>query len=153
MLGEERVTRRVRLIALLGVIALLVGGGIFVSFRLLSDGANAIPPIDIFDDDPPATSAAAPSPTPSPTPPAGADIKGPLNFLILGVDTRESKPGWVPNADAIMIMHVNKDLTKAYLTSLPRDLVVNIPGHGRTKINAAMAFGSRVSGTKRVDTA
>jgi LCP family protein required for cell wall assembly len=143
------VTRRVRLIALLGVIALLIGGGVFVTLRLVG-GVDAIPQVDLFGDDTP-TATPGQTPTPSPTPPPGSDIKGPLNFLILGVDTRESKPGWVPNADAIMIMHVNKDLTKAYLTSLPRDLVTDIPGHGRTKINAAMAFGSRVSGSKRVN--
>jgi len=143
------VTRRVRLIALLGVIALLIGGGVLVTVRLVG-GVNAIPQIDLFDDDTP-TATPGPTATPSPTVPPGSDIKGPLNFLILGVDTRETQPGWIPNGDAIMIMHVNKDLTKAWLTSLPRDLVVDVPGHGRTKITHAMAYGSRVPGTKRVN--
>jgi polyisoprenyl-teichoic acid--peptidoglycan teichoic acid transferase len=149
MIGEERVTRRVRLIALLGVIALLIGGGVFVTLRLVG-GVNAIPQVDLFGDETPSATPGQ-TPTPSPTVPPGSDIKGPLNFLILGVDTRETQPGWVPNGDAIMILHVNKDLTKAYLTSLPRDLVVNVPGHGTTKITHAMAYGSRVSGTKRVN--
>jgi polyisoprenyl-teichoic acid--peptidoglycan teichoic acid transferase len=149
MFGEEHVTRRVRLIALLGVIALLIGGGVFVTLRLVG-GVNAIPQVDLFGEDTPSATP-GPTPTPSPTIPPGSDIKGPLNFLILGVDTRESQPGWVPNGDTIMILHVNKDLTKAYLTSLPRDLVVDVPGHGRTKITHAMAYGSRVSGTKRVN--
>jgi LCP family protein required for cell wall assembly len=144
------VTRRVRLIALLGVIVVLIGAGVFVTFRLVG-GANAIPQVDLFGDDTPTATPPGQTPTPSPTPPPGSDIKGPLNFLILGVDTRETQPGWVPNGDAIMILHVNKDLTKAYLTSLPRDLVVNVPGHGTTKITHAMAYGSRVSGTKRVN--
>jgi LCP family protein required for cell wall assembly len=149
MLGEERVTSRVRLIAIIGAIAVVLGGGVFVALRLVG-GANAIPELPLFNDETP-TATAAPSPTASPTPPPGANIKGPLNFLILGVDTRETQPGWIPNGDAIMIMHVNKDLTKAWLTSLPRDLVVNVPGHGRTKITHAMAYGARVPGTKRVN--
>src|SRR4029079_7515972 len=51
-------------------------------------------------------------------------------------------------------MHVNADLTSAWLTSLPRDLVVNIPsfapanfGGGRTKLTHAMSYGARVPGS------
>jgi len=101
-------------------------------------------------------SAASPSPAVSPTPPAGADIKGPLNILIAGIDNRESIPNWIPRSDAVMILHVNADLSKAYLTSLPRDLVVNIPAFPpakfsgqRTKLTHAMMYGSRVPGTKK----
>jgi anionic cell wall polymer biosynthesis LytR-Cps2A-Psr (LCP) family protein len=52
-----------------------------------------------------------------------------------------------------MILHDDPDHTHAYLTSLPRDLVVDIPafapahyGGGRSKITNAMAFGSEVNG-------
>ncbi|MEV0271708.1 LCP family protein [Hamadaea sp. NPDC050747] len=112
------------------------------------------------DKKPEAAPSASVSPSPSvqvsPTPPAGADIKGPLNILIAGIDNRESQPNWIPRSDALMILHVNADLTKAYLTSLPRDLVVNIPafppakfGGERTKITHAMMYGSRVPGVKK----
>ncbi|MEV6970466.1 LCP family protein [Hamadaea sp. NPDC051192] len=106
----------------------------------------------------PSASAVSPSPSVqvSPTPPAGVDIKGPLNILIAGIDNRESIPNWIPRSDALMILHVNADLSKAYLTSLPRDLVVNVPafppakfGGERTKLTHAMMYGSRVPGTKK----
>jgi len=79
-----------------------------------------------------------------------------LNILIVGVDTREWLTTWPPHADAVMIMHVNADLTQATITSLPRDLVVNIPafpparfGGQRTKLTHAMSEGSRVPGSSR----
>ena len=52
-----------------------------------------------------------------------------------------------------MIFHVSADLKTAYLTSLPRDLLVNIPafppsgsGASRTKLTHAMTYGSKVPG-------
>lgn len=147
-------TKRVRLIAIVAAVVVLLGAGAYVGVRMLSDGINsAIPQDDLFGT--PTPDGSSPGATPSPTPPPGADIKGPLDILLVGVDTRAHVKNWTPRADTIMIMHVDASLTKAYLTSLPRDLVVNIPafaparfGGARTKINAAMAYGSRVPGTR-----
>jgi polyisoprenyl-teichoic acid--peptidoglycan teichoic acid transferase len=146
------VNRSVRLLALLATVVLVLAGGAYVGWRVVVNRANhAIPQTDLFGDNTPGASGQG-SPT-STAPPPGADIKGPLNILIAGVDTRVSVPGWVPHSDAIMIMHVDASLTHAYLTSLPRDLVVNIPafapshfGGAHSKITHAMTFGSRVSG-------
>ncbi|HEX6969012.1 MAG TPA: LCP family protein [Micromonosporaceae bacterium] len=95
----------------------------------------------------------SPSPAPSPSPEPGADITGPLNILLVGVDTRISVPDWQPHADAVLIMHVPAGLDRAYLFSLPRDLVVDIPSFPkagfagqRTKLTHAMSYGSRVPG-------
>ncbi len=149
--------RRIAIIA--AVLVVLLGGGAYAGVVLLRDHVdNSIPQTDLFGPTPtPEPGGASPSPS---GPPPGSDIKGPLNILIAGVDTRESKPSWIPRADAIMILHVDKDLSHAYLTSLPRDLVVPIPafkpakfGGERTKINAAMAFGSRVPGSRKPNVA
>lgn len=151
-------TRSVRRIAVVvGVLVLLVAGS-FVAVRLVRDHVdNSIPQADLFGptETPSASPSESPSPSPSP-PPAGADIVGPLNILIVGVDTREGQPGWFPHGDAVMILHVTKDLANAYLTSLPRDLVVDIPsfaparfGGQRTKLTHAMSYGSRVPGSNR----
>ena len=40
-----------------------------------------------------------------------------------------------------MVVHLNKAHDQAYITSFPRDMYVDIPGHGKNKINAAFAFG------------
>ena len=71
------------------------------------------------------------------------------------MDTRVSVPGWEPHADAVLILHVPAGLDRAYLFSLPRDLVVDIPAYpksgypgGRTKLTHAMSYGSRVPSDK-----
>jgi anionic cell wall polymer biosynthesis LytR-Cps2A-Psr (LCP) family protein len=146
------VTKQVRLYVVLGAVAVVVlGTGIFVGVQLLSNRVNnSIQQADLFG-----TATATPTTPSSTTPPPGHDIKGPLNILLVGVDTRVAEKDWVPHADAVMIMHVSADLKSAYLTSLPRDLVVNIPAFGpagfggdRTKLTHAMSYGSKVPGSK-----
>ncbi|MFJ6198481.1 LCP family protein [Micromonospora sp. NPDC092111] len=99
------------------------------------------------------TPSPTPSPAPSPTAPPGAGITGPLNLLLVGVDTRVSVPGWEPHGDSVLVLHVPAGLDRAYLFSLPRDLLVDIPAFpkagyqgGRTKLTHAMSYGSRVPG-------
>jgi polyisoprenyl-teichoic acid--peptidoglycan teichoic acid transferase len=133
----------VLLIAAAVVVVLLVGGAVFAATR----GDDTTPPV-AAPSNPPTESAPTPSPTPTVQP--GADIRGPLNLLLVGVDTRVSVPGWEPHADAVLILHVNEDLDSGYLFSLPRDLVVDIPAFpkagyrgGNTKLTHAMSYGSR----------
>ena len=125
-------SKKIRLYVIIGAAAVvLLAAGVVVAVNLFTDKVdNAIPQADLFGPRPrPPYGNLSPSPRPSPTPPPGADIIGPLNILIVGVDTREDEPSWQPKADAVMIMHVNKDLSSAYLTSLPRDLLVDIPAY------------------------
>jgi polyisoprenyl-teichoic acid--peptidoglycan teichoic acid transferase len=150
------VARWGRRLAIIAAAIVLLGTATVVGLKLfVARVDSAIPRANLFGEASPSASPTL-SPTPSATPPAGADIVGPLNFLIVGVDTRVTKPGWVPHADAVMIMHVSADLSHAYLTSLPRDLVVPIPafapshyGGGRSKLTHAMTFGARVPGTSK----
>ncbi|HEY2950710.1 MAG TPA: LCP family protein [Micromonosporaceae bacterium] len=150
-----------RLVALIAVLVVLLGGGGFAAYRALSDRYE-VPSASLFDESPSPSAPGSPSGSPaaSPSELPGADIKGPLNILIAGIDTRSYVRGWRPNADAIMILHVSAKLDKGYLFSLPRDLLVDIPafrkagfGGAHTKINAATSFGSRVPGSSKVDTA
>ncbi|MDG4828536.1 LCP family protein [Solwaraspora sp. WMMD1047] len=127
---------------------LLLGGGAVVINQVSAAGRNG--PTDASTG---ATGTPTPSPTPSPTPPPGADIRGPLNLLLVGVDTRVGVPDWEPHADAVLIMHITANLDRAYLFSLPRDLVVDIPAFpkarfrgDRTKLTHAMSYGSRRPG-------
>lgn len=75
-------------------------------------------------------------------------VTGPLNFLLIGSDQRARNPDAGERADTIMIAHVPEGLDRAYLISVPRDLLVHIPAHppsgypgGADKINAAFQFG------------
>jgi LCP family protein required for cell wall assembly len=79
---------------------------------------------------------------------SGPAIKGPLNFLLIGSDRRASNPGMGQRSDTIIVAHVSENLDKAYLISIPRDLLVRIPPMpeqgfpGATaKINAAFEYG------------
>jgi LCP family protein required for cell wall assembly len=139
------------------LVVLLAGGGVAVglAFRSHDEAQSA----GQSGSPAPGGSLSA-GPPASQGPPPGADIKGPLNLLIVGVDTRESIPSWQPHADTVLVMHVSKGLDQAYLTSLPRDLLVDIPAFGkarfpgqRTKLTHAMSYGSRVPGTSIPNTA
>ena len=124
------------------VLVVLTGGGIAWAMR--SGSSPAEKPAAA-----PTTAAPAEPTTPAPSP--GADITGPLDLVLIGVDTRVSIPGWEPHADAIMLLHVEPGLKSAYLYSIPRDTRVAIPGHGTHKVTEAMSRGSRVAGSKVPD--
>ncbi|TPV52484.1 LytR family transcriptional regulator [Pseudarthrobacter phenanthrenivorans] len=73
---------------------------------------------------------------------------GGLNILVMGSDSRgatadEALSGGNSNqrADTLMLVHIPADRTRIYSISLMRDLWIDIPGHGRAKINAALAYG------------
>lgn len=61
-----------------------------------------------------------------------------LRIVLIGADERK---GDVGRSDTLMVLQVNPSLRRATLLSLPRDLRVEIPGHGHDKINAAFAYG------------
>jgi len=85
------------------------------------------------------------------TPTPGADSASPsaqeprqtgeLNYVLLGSDSRDEADPAEGRSDTIMVVHLNQKRTKAYITSFPRDMYVDIPGHGRNKINAAYELG------------
>jgi len=62
-----------------------------------------------------------------------------LNILLLGVDTRTD--GGDQNADVIIIARLNLATGTMSSVSLPRDLLVEIPGYGAGKINGAYNVG------------
>jgi LCP family protein required for cell wall assembly len=83
----------------------------------------------------------------------GTPSSGPLNILVAGLDERSgltphqqallhvgSSQGEV-DTDTLMLVHVPADHRYVRVVSLPRDSWVNIPGHGMSKINAALGLG------------
>ncbi|WP_422773413.1 LCP family protein [Plantactinospora sp. WMMC1484] len=131
-----------RLCAIFGAVLVVLSGGTLVGLEtVLARFEGAVTEQDLFGDQ--AAGAAEKK----------SDIKGPLNILLVGIDPR--KPETPPLADSIMVLHVNETLDDAYLFSMPRDLLVDIPRFSkadfpgdRTKLNAAMSYGSRVPGEK-----
>jgi LCP family protein required for cell wall assembly len=78
---------------------------------------------------------------------------GGANYLLVGSDTRdfvsneleaeafgtaETEAG--RRSDTIMVVHVEPEAERTFIVSFPRDLWVNIPGHGNAKINAAYNY-------------
>jgi LCP family protein required for cell wall assembly len=85
---------------------------------------------------------------------AEAPDGGGSNYLLIGSDTRkflensveqeafgdESDTG-PQRSDTIMVLHTDPDSGRALLVSFPRDLWVDIPGEGGSRINAAFNDG------------
>lgn len=120
-----------RYVIALGVAFVLVVGGIVVGNQVIDAKLNEIHRI--------------PDLKVAPEGPAQAG-----NFLIVGSDTRQfvdnqtqvdafgdPKTQTGQRSDTLMIVHFDPALNNSLLVSFPRDLRVNIPGHGTSKINAA----------------
>jgi LCP family protein required for cell wall assembly len=67
----------------------------------------------------------------------------PQTILMLGSDRRfgDKKKGIPPRSDTILLVRLDPKKKAMAVTSIPRDLEVNIPGHRRGKINAAYGTG------------
>ena len=117
------------------VLALVVGGGLWLLTARWAGNIDRV--ADVFADLDESTRPAPPTPATS----APAE---PVTFLLVGSDTRgEVVAGEDPDgrSDAIMIARFSADREHAQLVSIPRDSWVDIPGHGRNKINASYALG------------
>lgn len=66
------------------------------------------------------------------------DQYGGTNILLIGSDSRGEKDA---RSDTIMIAQYHPDKHTYKLISIMRDTYVDIPGHGKNRINAAFAFG------------
>lgn len=76
-----------------------------------------------------------------------------LDVLLVGSDSladgpttgsEATEPAAEPGgqrSDAIMLVHIYPDFTRAAVVSIPRDSWVDLPGHGKAKINASYAYG------------
>jgi LCP family protein required for cell wall assembly len=132
-----------RLCAIFGCILMVVSGGVLVTSQVLvARYAGSVDTQNLFGD-------AAAGATKEPK----SDIKGPVNILLVGIDPRDATTA--PLSDSIIVVHVPQNMQEAYVFSIPRDLIVDIPpfaktgfGGGRAKINAAMSYGSSIGDGK-----
>jgi polyisoprenyl-teichoic acid--peptidoglycan teichoic acid transferase len=80
-----------------------------------------------------------------------ADAGGARTFLILGSDKRQGVDSdSPPRSDTILLLRADPDEDAISVMSIPRDLKVEIPGHGEGKINGAYEYGGRKNGPRLV---
>ena len=72
------------------------------------------------------------------------------NIAFFGLDAR--KKGQNTRSDVIMVLSIDRKNNKIKVSSIMRDLYVNIPGKGKNKINAAYAFGGAPLAVKTLNT-
>ncbi|NNJ10676.1 LCP family protein [Chloroflexales bacterium ZM16-3] len=72
--------------------------------------------------------------------PGQPDALAPITILLLGSDRRPGEEA-IPRSDAIIVARIDPAGGRVALLSLPRDLWVDIPGHGQGRVNAAYLWG------------
>jgi LCP family protein required for cell wall assembly len=127
-LRRRRVLRGV-LLALTAVlvVAAVVAGG---SYLWLSCKVG-----DAQIDDPAVSDALSSTPSLNVSTPTGRDI------LLMGIDRQPTNQGEYIRSDSLMLVHVDPEQNYLSILSLPRDLRVEVPGHGLNKLNSAYTSG------------
>jgi LCP family protein required for cell wall assembly len=114
------------------------------------------------------TAGTAASPTPGESPTSGTpplelhqvpgatfvpalEGKRPLYVLVIGSDARPGQGIDKERADSIHIISLNAAAGRATVLGIPRDSLVNIPGHGTDKINASLTYGGPKLTVKTVE--
>jgi LCP family protein required for cell wall assembly len=69
--------------------------------------------------------------------PMGAE-REPITIALIGTDERETEKS---RSDVIVLGKYNPEQNSLIIISIPRDAMVDIPGRGKAKINAAYAYG------------
>ena len=75
---------------------------------------------------------------PTPTP---WDGKSRVTILFLGLDYRDWTENDIPRTDSMILFSIDPKTLSVGMLSIPRDLWVNVPGVGESKINTAYRFG------------
>jgi len=140
--GPKRAGRRrkrrsplwAKLVIALGVLIMLASGAAIYAVRLLLHEVDVALPQTVLIDH-------------GTTP---VTISGPINILMVGLDTRPDNPANGSRSDSIIIAHIPASHDRVNLVSIPRDSWVHIPtdsaagwAGGMGKINSAFLIGSR----------
>lgn len=118
----RRATKRTALIA---VAILLIGGGWF-GWKVYQNTSK------VFGNDNPLQMLSAFKPVP-----LKGEKTGHVNILLAGNSADRSDGGGGNLTDSVMVVSINTKTNEAFMLSIPRDLWVDIPGIGGSKINAA----------------
>ena len=138
----------------LALVIVLLAAGSYLWFRAQVSSANARVTPEVR-----AALLEKPPTTPPPVVPdataTAVSVKEPspsaMNLLVIGSDRRSDDPTLGGRSDTLMIVHIDPDESYLSVLSLPRDLRVDIPGHGKGKLNTAFAFGGPVLAIKTIE--
>lgn len=125
------------------VVVTLAAGAIYVGSvsRSFSDNISRE---ELMPNEPSSSTSGSPDRPARPDPPAKRKGAAAVNYVLMGSDSRSTGNAGAGRSDTLIVLHLAADRKKAYLISFPRDMYVDIPGHGKNKINAAFAFGGPV---------
>ena len=131
------------LISIATAAALLITGTGVAALIYRAQINSRINHIDVTFPEPPQL----PDPTGPSASPAPSGPRAPINFLILGSDSRVSggdPTDWQQGgqrSDVMMLAQISGDRKTVNVMSIPRDSWVPIEGYGDAKINAAFSYG------------
>jgi len=127
-----RLTLRL-LASLLSLLVIIGSGVLWATFKSFTDNIPHGPPVPAL---------------------SGPDVDGKAtDILLTGNDSRAgatpdelkalstAQDGGSVNTDTMMVLHIPANGSRATIISFPRDAWVDIPGHGRGKINSAYGIG------------
>jgi LCP family protein required for cell wall assembly len=141
--GRKGSTRRdprwARLLIIFGAVLMMLSGVTVVGERLLIQRyEKSVPQQNLLG-------AAAPKAVPGKNP-----LDGPLNILLVGLDARPNETEAMSRADTIILLHIPATHDRAYLVSVPRDLMVQVQpfkksgyAGGRAKMTESFFFGAQ----------
>lgn len=141
---SRRLSRRAKILISIATAFAVIITGVGATALILRHQINSkINHVEVaFPVLPPAPSGPSPSVEPTDNGP-----KDPINFLVLGSDSRSSggdPTDWQyggQRSDVMMLAQVSGDRQSVSVMSIPRDSWVPIEGHGDAKINAAFSYG------------
>lgn len=74
-----------------------------------------------------------------------------ITIALFGTDSRDSSNMSAGRSDTIIVASINPKFKTIKLISIPRDTYVSVPGHGKTKINHAYAYGGEALAIKTIN--
>ncbi len=126
------------------MIAAAVTGGSYLWFRAQVKEANERVEPEVIE-------ALAEKPSSTIVTVAVPESPSAMNLLVLGSDRRPDEDNTAARSDTIILVHVDPDNDYLSMLSLPRDLRVNVPGHGLNKLNFAFHVGGPALTIKTVE--
>lgn len=128
---------RLRHAAVLATLAVLIVGLAGLVHTLAITGFAPIEATPVPDATPTASASSMPGPLPS------QHSDGPMTpiaCLLLGVDGENANSD---DVDSLILLYLDSNTERAFLLSIPRDLYVELPGHGQTRAGSVYKVGER----------